>query len=261
MKYLKKNSRSGGKVILWILIALLVIGLAIGLTAGLLSDDDPPHPSESQTEAQTGATEESTPSSLTDDVDAPPTALSLPYSLEDGKILVESVYQFSGLNPDADDAEVEDVAAIQLQNLSGQHIQSLTLTLTTTAGTSVVFTAQDIPAGCGAMLVSPDNTRLETNPQCAQITCEAVFVPQSPLSADVLSISVDGVQIQLENISGADLPRVTVYCHGMLDSYCYGGTPYVYTTDALPAGETAQIDALECFLGQIQVVRAEAKSD
>ena len=111
------------------------------------------------------------------------------------------------------------------------------------------------------MAICPDNIVIEANPECMQITATAEFLPETPLAADKLQVSVNGVDITVENISGEDLNHITLYCHGMLDESCYGGTVRPYEIDSLPAGETTTVSAWDCILGLVEVVRVEIGSE
>lgn len=259
MKYLKQNEK---KPINWLLIGLCVLTVVALILAVLYLDgrEDPQTPTEDPgAAAQTQPTETEPPTTAETQPQFP--ALTLPYTMEDGKLSIDAFFQFTGLNPDKNDEEAEDVAALQLTNLSQEHLAFATISVTTTEGVTASFVVYDIPAGRSAMIFCPDNIVIETNPECAQITCDAVFEPESPLAADKLAISVEGTDITLENISGEDLSRITVYCHSILDQSCYGGMVYSYNIDSLPAGETADISAWECYLGLVEVVRIEIGSE
>lgn len=265
MKYLRKKEKSP--------VPFILIGVGVVIALVLLAWfvlKEPPVPQEEPgvsvpDENATGGSEVTQPSEQTDatvdTTEATIPALALPYFLEDGKLRIDSIFQFSGMNPDRQDEWAEDVAAIQLTNTSDEHLSSLTLTVVTTEGTAVSFQVSDIPPGVSALVMSPDNALLENNPDCAQILCEAVFLPQVPLATDQLLITVMGTEITVENISGDDLTDITLYCHSMLDQSCYGGTVSLYEIDSLPAGESTVVSAWDCVLGMVEVVRIEIGSE
>ena len=261
MKYLRQKEKKPGKVILLVVCIVAVLALVAGLAWWLGSrDSTPANPGGDEVLEQNGTeqTEASTGASETGGSTEPTVAeLSLPYALEDGKLTVDTLFQFSGLNPDRQDEEAENVAAIQLTNTSQEHLAVVNITVTTTDGTTAAFTAYDIPSGMSAMVICTDNTVISNGAACAQITCDAVFASESPLAADKLAISVEGTEITVENISGEDLAQITVYCHSMLDESSYGGITYPYVIDSLPAGESTVVNAWECILGLAKVVRVE----
>lgn len=263
MKYLKSEKKRKWPVILAAVGFTVVFGLLGWI---ILSDpenpQDTPATSDSYLQEQTGPIQtDGTQANGTEPDEEIYSAVTLPYALADGKLMVDGILQFTGMNPDRQDEWAENVAAIQITNNSDEHMAFATVTVTTMDGIMASFTAYDIPAGRSAMVVCSDNIEIETNPKCAQITGDAVFLPQSPLESDKLRISVEGTDITLENISGEDLPRITVYCHSTLDDSCYGGMLYSYEIDSLPAGETADISAWECYMGLVEVVRVEIGSE
>lgn len=259
MKYVKKKDKLNPVVLVIVLCFAVVLGLLLWMVAGGKEDpvtDPETDPQVTVVDPQPGGTDSTDPSASTQ-----PAVLELPYSLEGGNLMLDTIFQFTGLNPDRQDEEAEDVAAIQLTNTSGLHLATATVTVVTADGATAAFTVYDIPPGMSAMVMSPENIQIESNPECIQITCEAEFLPQLPLAADQLLISVMGTEISVENISGEDLSRITLYCHSMLDQTCYGGTTLVYEIDSLPAGESTVISAWECYLGLVEVVRIEIGSE
>lgn len=264
MKYLKKQKKKKWPIILAVIGFAVVFGLLGWI---ILADPEKPQDVAAASDTQmpeqnTGKNTEPSVPAITDEVTQPTEtttnlSVSMPYSLAGGKLTVDAVFQYTGMNPDKQDEWAENVAAIQITNASEEHLAFATVTVTTMDGIMASFTIYDIPAGRSAMVFSPDNIEIENNPECAQITGDAVFLPQSPLERDKLQISVEGVDITLENTSGEDLSRITVYCHSMLDQSCYGGMVYSYQVDSLPAGETTLVSAWECILGMVEVVRVE----
>lgn len=259
MKYVKKKDKLDPKVLVVALCFAVVLGLLFWLVLGSRDDPggDPIDPS-----GQTQTDPQQTGEGIVDpDETTEPAVLELPYSLENGKLSVDTVLQFTGLNPDRQDEWAEDVAAIMLTNNSQLHMASANITVVTSGGTAATFTAYDIPPGMSAMVVSPENTHIESNPGCIQIFCDAEFLPQLPLADDRLLISVVGTDITVENISGEDLSQITIYCHSMLDTTCYGGTTFVYKIDSLPSGDSTVVSALDHYLGPVEVVRVEIGSE
>lgn len=261
MKYLNKDKKRKWPIILAVAGFAAVFGFLGWIILGGADKPqdlpDVPGTSSAATQDSAGQLDGTQPAASGETTETAPRALSLPYELSDGKLTVDAILQFTGMNPDRQDEWADNVAAIQITNTSGEHLAFATINVTTMDGITASFTAYDIPAGRSAMVMCPDNTVIENNPECAQITGDAVFLPQSPLAEDKLLVSVEGTDITLENISGEDLGQITVYCHSMLDDSCYGGMVLPYKIDSLPAGETAEISAWECILGLVEVVRIE----
>ena len=183
--------------------------------------------------------------------------IELPVILEDGRLHVLSLFQYSGPNPDCGDREGRDIAAVLLENTSQQHLSRAEFEIVTASGSVLRFVAEDIPAGQTAMVFSADNATVEVDPGCAEITCNAVFKDFAPLMEGTVSVTINGTTVRVVNISGEDLVNVAVYYHNVMDPEYYGGLTYQYLVESLPAGGSAEFDAWECFFGTAEVVRIE----
>ena len=183
-----------------------------------------------------------------------PTA-RFPLLADDGHLEISSLFQFTGINPDCGNQEGTDIAGIQLRNVSDSHLTRAAIEMTLVSGKLLRFTVEELPAGMTALVFSNENMTMDPEDACASLSCEASFEAESPLMADRLSVSVEGTQITVTNISGDDLTNLTVYCHCLLDQDCYGGLTYCYPIEFLPAGGSAAVDAVACYLGDVGVVR------
>lgn len=181
--------------------------------------------------------------------------VALPMQLEDGKLTLEMLFQYSGLNPDCGNQEGENVAAVQLTNSSSEYLQEAKLCLTAQDGTLLNFYVTDVPAGETVMAFCVDNLSVEANPACAAVSCQAVFTQADASAGGKVSVSAEGVVITVNNVSGEDLSNVVVYCRSVLGEEYFGGVTYAYTIENLPAGETAVVEAWDCILGMAEVVR------
>lgn len=182
-------------------------------------------------------------------------ALQFPYTLEDGKLNVETIFQYTGMNPDCNWEDGENIAGIQLVNTSEMHLSEATIYAFLHDGVILRFALYDVPAGARVTAFSADNTVLTDAETIADLSCEAVFVEESPLMQDALAVKVAGTAITVRNISDAPLSDLTVFCHGLLDTDIFGGLTYEYPIEHLNAGESITIDAWDCFLGDAAVVR------
>lgn len=203
---------------------------------------------------------------LTDRTDAPeqpdaaPTSspvagLSLPYALEDGKLEVTAVFQYTGDNPDCDDEAGEDIAALAVTNLSDRHLTYAEFTAELADGTKLHFEAADVPAGQSVWAFASDNSSYDTANPCVSVACDAQFEVSAPVLAEQISVSAEGTAVTLTNISGAALENLTVDCHCLLNEAYFGGRTYSYTVPSIAAGESVTIQAEDCYLGEAAVVR------
>lgn len=145
---------------LWILLIVVIVVL-LGIVIAINQGGHEQEPSTEQTDenetvddVQTAETneEETEPSEETD------TGLEFPYLLDDDKIQIDSLFQYSGINMDAQNEECEDVASLQLKNNSDQYLEKAEISVELTDGTAFSFEVEDIPAGKSVMAFDTANT-------------------------------------------------------------------------------------------------------
>lgn len=186
---------------------------------------------------------------------SPEAGLALPYTLEDGKLEVTAVFQYTGDNPDCSDEAGEDIAALAVTNQSGQHLTKAQFTAKLADGAELQFQAADVPTGQTVWAFAADNSSYDTANPCVSITCDAQFEASTPVLAEQLSISVEETAVTLTNTSGAALENLTVDCHCLLNDAYFGGRTYSYAVPPIAAGGSVTISAEECYLGEAAVVR------
>ena len=167
------------------------------------------------------------------------TGLTFPYDLEDGRLSIESIFQFTGFNPDNENTEGENIAALAVINQSEQHLSSAQFTVKLADGARLAFEVTDLPAG-------------------EKDTAE--FEDVSPVMADRLSAEVQETTVTLTNNSEEDLSNLLLHCHCVIDDAYFGGLTYTYPIASIPAGQSASVDAVDCYLGQAAVVRVSRDS-
>lgn len=253
----RKQKKSAPKPMKWqsaALIAVILLGLvAVAVWQSIESGNN----HQTNPTSQSQQAEHTKPQNTTVPSTAGEThpALELPYTLEFGKLTVDTAFLLNGFNPDCGNAWAEDVAAIQITNHSREHLASVTVFVVIRGGVMVEFAASDIPAGGTAMVFSRENVSVKGQIDCMQIACQAVFEEKAPLMEDMVAITVEGTSITVQNLTDRDLSQLTVYCHDMMGEYCYGGSTYQYTIELLPAGETVTLIAEDFEFGQAEVVR------
>ena len=181
--------------------------------------------------------------------------LIFPYELEDGRLSIDSIFQFTGFNPDNGNAEGENIAALTVVNQSEQHLSSAQFTVKLADGAKLAFEITDLPAGQKAMIFEKENQVYELDDVCEEITDTAEFEDASPVMADRLSAEVQETAVTLTNNSEEDLTDLLLHCHCVIDDAYFGGLTYTYPIESIPAGQSASVDAADCYLGQAAVVR------
>lgn len=180
-----------------------------------------------------------------------------PVLLEDGMLTVQSVFQFTGMNPDAEMQFGENIAGVQLVNTSQLHMTEAEIEAVLLDGTILAFRAEDVAPGMSVMAFSPEHAALADPALCTEVSGWAEFEEGDPLCSDLVRITVEGVAVTVTNVSGRDLTDLEISCHGLLDGSCFGGRTYTYPIATLPGGGSTTILAQDCILGMTQVARVE----
>lgn len=183
----------------------------------------------------------------------PEETVEFPVVLEEGAIEIESLFPFSGVNPDADKQDATDAATIVLRNASGKYLSEAVVHATLDSGATLTFIATELPAGTSAMAFCVDNDSLLSTDICTDITVEATFgeIPKN----DHIDVSVAGMTVTITNTSSEDMNEIDVYYRDVFYDKYFGGITYKHTISNLPANQSATIDVADSLLGMIEVVR------
>lgn len=252
MIHLKKGTKRS-RISLILVMAMIVALLPV--MAGCANDQNPEGTEVGTTAQQTEPRTEPATAADTQPAENLLPALEYPLMLENGKLKIENLFQYEGLNPDCGLEDGKDVASIMLRNLSGEYLEKADITLTLVDGTVVNFTVNDLPAGKTVMAFSVDNTPAEENASCADASCTASWSSETVLLPEGIGVAVDGVTITVTNNTGSDISELVIYCRCPLDEEYFGGIAYQYTINDLPANESATVEAWDCILGMAEVVR------
>ena len=260
-----RKTRTGRKTVWLILgaIALVVIlAVAIAVTSRDTAPETDRNPDRSDSafgisSAEANAPEESpmdAESTLEAPEEQPDPGLPFPYSV-DG-LEVKSLFPSDIMNPDGGLELITGLASLELTNTSGQYLVSARIHVILTDGTEYLFQVQDLPDGGSVLAFSPDNALYDGTVPCASISAETEYTGGGQLMEESLSVSVDGTAVTLTNLTDQDMEPVTVTCHETVDESGYfGGTSYSYETEAIPAGGSVTIEAMDCMIGIPAVVR------
>lgn len=179
--------------------------------------------------------------------------LDFPAKLEDTKLEIESLFSFSGINPDSGNQEGDDLATIMLKNTSEAYLEQAVIRATLLDGTECTFVVTDLPAGKSTMAFATGNEALAQENSCVSLSCEASFTELEPW--DQLSVSTVGTTVTLQNNSDKDLTNIDVYCRDVFGESYFGGITYKQTISNLPANQSATVDVTDSLLGMVEVVR------
>jgi len=181
--------------------------------------------------------------------------IAFPLLVDDGRLEIENAIQFDGFNPDCGNQEGHNIAAITVRNVSGSYLSEAEISMTTDSGTVLHFAVTDLPSGMTVVAFATDNATTDAATRYCEVVCDAVFDPDASLHEEKISVSVDGIQVLLQNNTDEQIDEVVVYCRATLGDQFFGGITYMYTVNNLPANGTAEVTAADCILGLAEVVR------
>lgn len=235
----KTNRRRKSERRVYILITLILIAFIIFFVAAVCG---------SFLQGQNdGDTEENSAESDT---------VAFPWESDDGTLRITALVQFSGPNMDADNQEGEDIAGIQIENISDQYIEEAAVTFEMEDGQEYSFLIQDLPAGGQTVAFEQTSQTYDGETGCTEIACSTESEDTS-LEEDRVSISTDGSKVTITNISEQQIDNATViYRCSTGDSYI-GGISYEITVSGLAAGESFEYEDSECLLGTPEAVGVE----
>lgn len=206
---------------------------------------------ESEDSQSAEATDEEEPADTAEEDD---TGLEFPYKLDHNRLRIDSLFQYSGVNPDAQLENGDDIASIQLKNISDQYLESAEISVELDNGTAFSFTLQDIPAGKSVTAFDTANTSYDGNAGVAYIEAQASYNADASVNEDACAITKDDQGVHLQNISGDTLNNIQVKYHSILDDMYFGGLSYTATVDSLAVDQTTDVDTSEDMLGDVEIV-------
>ena len=181
------------------------------------------------------------------------TVAQFPLTLEGGKLEIENLLQYEGINPDCGYEDGRDTAAIILKNRSGSHLAVADIELELTDGTSLHFRAEHIPAGMSVMAFEIRNQQLPDGAACGKAGSSAEFVSAPPGISGVSASFADMI-VTVVN-SGQNRENLVIHCHSFFDEGIYfGGLTNKYTVETLPAQETVMVEAFDSLTGLADVI-------
>lgn len=177
--------------------------------------------------------------------------LEFPILLDSDKLELSSVFEYTGINMDFEDVYSEEIGAIQLKNLSGQHLRKAKLTAKLSNGERMTFLVEDIPAEMEVLAFETQNKFYDDTVKVVEVTVDAQY--SASVFEEIFSYTVNGSDITVENISGKAQKNITLYYHCSIDGLCFGGQSYELSLETLAAGESATVSDSACYMGDVTV--------
>lgn len=190
---------------------------------------------------------------VTDGQEKEKSGIEFPYELENGKLIVNSLFQSSVENPDCGNEIEEDIASLEITNQSDEFCALAEIKVVMEDGAEISFTATNIPAGKKVWAFATDNHTIAQESICEKIECTVEF-GEASLMEDQVMCSVEDTTITIQNRTVNEITDLSVYYHCLFEDAYFGGVTYIYSVKSLPEGESVTIEADDCYMGTAEVV-------
>lgn len=180
-----------------------------------------------------------------------PEKLAFPVELDEKQLELGSVFGSNVINPDCEDTYGEEIATIQLKNVSGKHLKSAKVQVILSNGDTFHFLAEEMPVDMDFMVFDLENQVYDDTYRVEDILVETEY--GDAVSGEEFSWEVSGSEITIENKSDKKKTDITIYYHCVIDDWGYGGTAYELHIDSLEPGEKQTVTDQNCFVGDVKI--------
>lgn len=180
-----------------------------------------------------------------------------PYDMELGRLSVISLFQSDVPNPDKDFEEGKNLATIELINKSEQYLLYADVVLTMMDGTKLNFRVEDLPAGKKVWAFELSNIAIEAEASCISISCTAEFAETDSDWNTRFQTETEAAQVKITNLTAEKITGLEVTFHCLMEDTYFGGLSYKYGIEELVPDTPAQLEVLECYFGDAEVVMIE----
>lgn len=141
---------------------------------------------------------------------------------------------------DGTNEQVENVAAILVENRSDEFLERATVTYYV-GGEVATFEVTGLPSGESAWVLEKNRMSLESGDEFTFLDCTSTFRQDVIQDTEELSVSTQDNVITMRNESGKTLKNPCIYYKTVnSDGYYLGGITYMIAFDELGPGETAE---------------------
>ncbi len=169
--------------------------------------------------------------------------ISFPYTSSIDGVRIVAVYSYSGYYiEDGTEDAIDNVAVLEVTNLSGQAIEYATITLTAD-GETLHFQVALLPAGGTALVMEADKKSCGESAVFTYGGSEIAALATLDMCESQVRVSTDDSgAITVTNISGEDIQELRLFYKNQLDTGEYvGGIAYTVRLEGLAAGESRTV--------------------
>ena len=168
--------------------------------------------------------------------------VSLNYKTPDASLTIQRIKAYSGIFiEDGSDKEVENVAAIQVKNISKQVVEYAQIELYN-GDKKLVFEVSSLPSNSSAVVMEKNKTTFSSSKGVTYGKTTVAYTDKLEKSSDIKYTTVDNNGIKVTNKSKKDIGCVRIfYKYKSEDGYYIGGITYTAKIEDLKAGESQTV--------------------
>ena len=197
-----------------------------------------------------------TPSDATEDHAATPEDAAEEFPLEAQGFALSDVYAYSGpYVEDGSNEEVVNVAAVRVENRTGQPVRYVEFSVSTGAG-ALHFTCTTLLPGRTAVLLETDRASFTGSAAYGVRVDSVAWFDESPtLYPDTFSLSVSGHVMTLRNLTSRAVPgEIYVYFKRTQGKDYLGGITYRVRFADLAAGAEASVSSQNLSVNDCDII-------
>lgn len=180
-------------------------------------------------------------------------SIVFPHVVDDGKLEITSLFQYTGINPDFNQEMCENVGAIQLTNHSSEYLESADIVVALEDETVLNFRIEDVPMNMNVMAFDiNNNSYVEQDVVSVEVT--TTYSNNSSVGEDVFDFVTNESGFEVYNKSTDAYENILIKYHCNVDDVYFGGKAGEVLVDKLAVGERKQFEIEDCYFGEATVV-------
>lgn len=186
-------------------------------------------------------------------------AVTLPYTVEGTGLKITAMGGYSGkFVEDSSDQEVQGVFAIVVQNTGDSPLKTAKIVMTDENGNEYIFKLSTLPEGTSAIVMEEERQSYSPDINLLSIEASESFLDALSLNEDKISLSFDGENLKIKNISETDLTAVYVRYKSFTCGNVYlGGITYSTSFKNVEAGAEQTVSTAHLSLSESHILMVE----
>lgn len=186
-------------------------------------------------------------------------SVSLPHTMGNASLQVITVGRYSGyFTEDGSYDAVSDIAAVVVQNVSGDFIRSATITAVGDGGKEYKFPLTSLPAGRSVLVLESGKSVIAENEKISALATGVVETQTAELHKDKVQITYTNGNFNVKNLTDKNLSAVYIKYKSYTSGNVYmGGVTYNATIDNLGSNSEKQCKPLNFYNGYSEIMMVQ----